>query len=79
MVNISTDMWEKEISETRELKQTLSQCCLKSRFDKKTNSWWSNWCKILITNCHKYFSIISYHEHLSQSLVLQVFHKYCMR
>ena len=32
MVNISTDMWEKEISETRELKQTLSQCCLKSRF-----------------------------------------------
>ena len=38
MVNISTDMRENEISETRELKQTLSQCCLKSRFDTKTNS-----------------------------------------
>ena len=25
-------MRKKEISETRELKQTLSQCCLKSRF-----------------------------------------------
>ena len=38
MVNISTGMLESVISEIRELKQTLSQCCLKSRFDTKTNS-----------------------------------------
>ena len=41
MVNISTDMWESEISETFELKKTLSHCCLKSRLDIKTSSWWS--------------------------------------
>ena len=64
MVNIPTDMWESEISETRELKQILSQCSLKSRFCTKTNSWWSNWCKILITTCHTYFSQKSYHEYL---------------
>ena len=55
---INGDMWESEI-ETQELKQTLSQCGLKSRFDAKANSWWSNWYKILITNnCHRYFSQI---------------------
>ena len=55
---VNGDMWESEI-ETWELKQSLSQCCLKSRFDTKANSWWSNWYKILITNnCHRYFSQI---------------------
>ena len=83
MVSISTDMWESEISETHELKQTLSQCCLKSRFDTKTNSWWSNWYnihKIRVTNnCHRYFSQISYHKYLLRSLALQVCYKSCMR
>ena len=77
MVNISTDMWEIEISETHELK--LNLCCLKSRFGTKRNSWRRNWYKILITNCHRYFSQISYHEYFSQSLALQVCYKYCMR
>ena len=69
MVNITTDMWEKEILETCELKQTLSQCCLKSRFCTKTNScWWSNWYKILITNYHRYFSQMSCHEYYHKVL-----------
>ena len=38
MVNISTYMYEKEISEVRKRKQTLSQYCLKSRFGTKANS-----------------------------------------
>ena len=81
MVNISTDIWDSEISETCEMKQTLRQCCLKSSFDTKTNSWWSNWYKILVTNNrHRYFSLISYHKYLSQSLLaLQVCYKYYMR
>ena len=46
MVNISTDMWEMGMSETGELKETVNECCLKSRFGAKSNSWWSNWYKI---------------------------------
>ena len=76
---INGDMWESEI-ETCELKQSLSQCCLKSGFDTKANSWWSNWYKILITNnCLRYFSYTSYHEYLSWNLALQVCYKYFMR
>ena len=47
MVNISTDIWEMEMSETGELKQTLNECCLKSRLGARSNSWWSNWYEIL--------------------------------
>ena len=36
-----------EISKTGESKQTLNQCCLKSRFGTKSNSWWSNCYKML--------------------------------
>ena len=47
MLYVSTEKWEMEMPKTGELKQTLSQCCLKSRFGTKSNSWWSNWYKML--------------------------------
>ena len=66
-------MSESEISETCELKQTLSQlrlCCLKSIFD--TSKYLVDEVIDITLIIVRYFSEISYHKYFPQSLALQV-------